>query len=157
MSSLFDQTDDTIIKEQMRQYVSSFDSKPARCEAAKAIAAFADTLVSDLQGRFRKKWFDEFYAAYPKRVAPAAALRKYKTIVRSGVDPAAILEGAKRYAYSVRDKEREFIQAPDVWLNKGRWEDEMESAALPQDLQDRLIRDEDGRFYYRKDEERVYV
>ena len=72
--------------------------------------------------------------------AKQAALRKYKTIIGGGVDPEAILGGTRRYAYSVKDTERNFIQAPDIWLNKGRWEDEMESAPLPQELKDRLIR-----------------
>lgn len=68
--------------------------------------------------------FDEFWTAFPKRVAKQAARRKWETLIRRGVDPDAIIHGAKRYAEEVRGSEPQFIKQPDGWLNAGRWEDE---------------------------------
>ena len=61
--------DDSKIKDQMRRYVLSFDSKVAQREAAKALSEFASSMVTEHRSRFQMKWFDEFWAVYPKRVA----------------------------------------------------------------------------------------
>lgn len=68
--------------------------------------------------------FGEFWEVFPKRVAKAAAQRRWKTVVSSGVDPEAIIGGAKRYADQVRGTDPAFIKQPDGWLLAGRWEDE---------------------------------
>ncbi len=145
------------LQDQMRKHVYSFEDKAERQEAAKSLVAFASSLVAELRSRFQMEWFDEFWAAYPRRVGKAAAFRKYRAIICGGTDPKELLEGARRYAHSVRDKEKQYTAHPTTWLNAGRWEDELEAATLPQEIQDRLIRDEAGRFYYRQNDERVYV
>jgi hypothetical protein len=68
--------------------------------------------------------FDEFWSAYPKRVAKAAARRRWATLMTNRVDPQAIIDGATAYAAEVRGKDREFVKQPDGWLLAGRWEDE---------------------------------
>ena len=77
--------------------------------------------------------FAEFWQVFPKRVKEEAARRKFETKVRSGTDPVDIVAGAKRYARSVLGTEPKFIQAPDVWLNNGRWKDELPGDAKPGD------------------------
>jgi uncharacterized protein YdaU (DUF1376 family) len=69
--------------------------------------------------------FEEFYAAYPKRINRKAARARFVSAEKS-VGPAKIIAGARRYAeFCQRERtEPQFIKAPDVWLNKGCWDDE---------------------------------
>lgn len=68
--------------------------------------------------------FDEFWAAYPKHVAKQAARRRWDTRLREGVDPQAIIDGARAYARQVNGSDPQFVKQPDGWLLAGRWEDE---------------------------------
>jgi len=71
--------------------------------------------------------FEIFWKVYPKRdgANPKAPARKaFLAAVKSGTEPPAIVEGAKRYAA----KERERIGTPYIaqaltWLRQRRWED----------------------------------
>jgi hypothetical protein len=93
--------------------------------------------------------FDEFYAAYPKRVDKALARAKFMSIVRGGFKTKTLdkdsnsyveieltatadelIDAAKRYTRSLIDTntykrklEDKYIPSPAVWLNKGRFED----------------------------------
>jgi hypothetical protein len=69
--------------------------------------------------------FEKFWAVYPKRTNRKAALAKLETVLKAGVDPEKILTGAARYAEHVKFTERQFIKAPDAWLNAGKWDDEL--------------------------------
>lgn len=73
--------------------------------------------------------FDEFWAAYPKKVAKQAAIKVWKKASKT-TDTQDIIDGAQRYAEQVkREKtERAYIKSPDGWLNAGRWEDEITPA-----------------------------
>jgi hypothetical protein len=81
--------------------------------------------------RVRDFRFDEFYEAYPKHVDRKAAEKKLQTIVRGGVDPETLIDGARRYAADCRAKstDPQYIKSPLVWLNKGCWLDEIGPAA----------------------------
>lgn len=71
--------------------------------------------------------FDEFYDAYPKHVDRKAAEKKYAVVVKSGgVPPQKLLAAAKAYADHCRANRLEprFIKSPEVWLNKGCWDDD---------------------------------
>lgn len=74
--------------------------------------------------------FDEFYDLYPKRANRKAAKARWDTVTRSGVPVDDLLAGARRYAEHVRRERTEtrYVKAPDVWLNKGCWDDEYETA-----------------------------
>lgn len=74
--------------------------------------------------------FDDFWAAYPKRVAKIAA-RKAWDSARRTTDPAVILAGARRYAAGPLPEPRKFIPHPATWLARGSWEDEAEPPAQP--------------------------
>jgi hypothetical protein len=69
---------------------------------------------------------DRFYSAYPKKVNPADARKKFATIVRSGVDPERIISAAERFAgaHRLAGTDKQFIPAPAVWLNKGGFDSE---------------------------------
>lgn len=70
--------------------------------------------------------FDLFYDSYGKRKNRKAAEAKFAAAVRRGVDPDHIICAAKRYAdaHARAGTDPQFIPAPDVWLNKGGYDDE---------------------------------
>lgn len=69
------------------------------------------------------RWL-EFIAIYPKRIEKRAAEAKFVAIVKSGVDPQILIDGARRYAEAMLGTEAQYIKSPVVWLNKGCWDDE---------------------------------
>lgn len=105
--------------------------------SSKASASFQHATGQD-KTRQKKKdslgasapMFDEFWKAYPSRAAhpnprkPAAA--KFAIAVKAGVDPAAIIAGAKRYADDVRRTatDPQFVCQATTWLNQERWKDQ---------------------------------
>lgn len=70
--------------------------------------------------------FERFYAVYPKRTNRKPAILKFCAAVKSGVDPEHIISAAARFAEAHRlaGTDKQYIPAPDVWLNKGRYDDE---------------------------------
>jgi len=70
--------------------------------------------------------FDRFYTAYPKHTNRKSAAVKFLAAVRSGVDAERIIAAAARFAEAHRSAmtEPKYVMAPDVWLNKGKWDDE---------------------------------
>lgn len=71
--------------------------------------------------------FEEFWRAYPKRDGAnpkQPAQKKFGALVSGGVDPEAIIGGARAYAEAEQDKQdRRFIAMASTWLNQRRWED----------------------------------
>lgn len=66
--------------------------------------------------------FDEFWKAYPRRVAKQAAIRAYKTALKR-TTPERILTAAKRYAGERLGQDMQYTAHPASWLNAGRWGD----------------------------------
>ena len=66
--------------------------------------------------------FDEFWQAYPRRVAKGAARKVWDRIVKN-TPPELIIKGAQRYAADPSREER-FTAHPATWLNAERWGDE---------------------------------
>lgn len=67
--------------------------------------------------------FAEFWAAYPRRVAKAAARKAYASALKR-TSVAEILAGAERYARERRAQDEKFTAHPASWLNADRWADE---------------------------------
>lgn len=67
--------------------------------------------------------FDDFWAVYPRRKAKEAARRAWAKAVKR-VDPAVIVEGARRYAVECQGRDPKYVRHPATWLNGGCWEDE---------------------------------
>jgi hypothetical protein len=70
--------------------------------------------------------FDEWWQAYPNKVAKAGARRKYLAILKEGKATATeLLAGAEYYArrQAVVDPMGQYTKHPEVWLNKGCWPD----------------------------------
>jgi hypothetical protein len=64
--------------------------------------------------------FDEFWGAYPRKVAKNAARRAYATALRRGASSAVILAGLQRQHWP----DKGFTPHPATWLNEGRWTDD---------------------------------
>ena len=90
---------------------SSNELSPLRPEAARSA---------------RCELFERFWNAYPRRIGRKAALAKFQTAVRSGVDAEQLIAAAARFAEAHRlaRTDQKYIPHPATWLNHGRYEDE---------------------------------
>ena len=84
--------------------------------------------------------FEDFWNAYPRKIAKKEAMKKFAKAVKDGTDPNTIIAGAKTYATSVVGKEQKYVAHPTTWLNQGRWEDETTTTPTMSDAEaaDRL-------------------
>lgn len=72
---------------------------------------------------------ERFWSAYPKRVDKKAALRKLGQVWKSDQVPwPSLIAAVNAYAAACVSRDPQFVKSPEVWLNKGCWEDE--SAAV---------------------------
>ncbi|MBP2583357.1 hypothetical protein J3A78_003835 [Streptomyces sp. PvR006] len=78
--------------------------------------------------------FDEFWAAYPRRIAKAPARAAWSKAIKRGAMPADITAAATRAAAQWRrqNTETKFIPHPATWLNGERYDDEPEPTPASQ-------------------------
>ncbi len=67
--------------------------------------------------------FERTYAAYPRKIGKAKALRAWLAAVKVA-SPETIYAGVQRYAAETVGTEARFIAHPASWLNAHRWQDE---------------------------------
>jgi hypothetical protein len=79
--------------------------------------------------------FVEWFAACPKRIDRARALKAYRT-ARKEVGAEVLLDGMKRYAEHCRVKQTEdtYIKHPTSWLNAKAWENKYGASTPSQSL-----------------------
>jgi hypothetical protein len=70
-----------------------------------------------------RDYFEEFWVAYPKKVAKEAAMSAWKNINLDDVLFTKIIKAIKDQKLS--ENEKKFIPNPATWLNAKRWEDEI--------------------------------
>ncbi|MHB9862149.1 hypothetical protein [Streptomyces sp. YIM S03343] len=78
--------------------------------------------------------FDDFWAAYPKRVGKGTARRAWTAALKRGADPSAIVTAATKHAdaWSRAGTERQWIPYPATWLNGERYDDDqLPTSPLP--------------------------
>lgn len=75
--------------------------------------------------------FEEFWKAYPRKVAKAKARDKWGTKVKPGEGEAVILDVERRVKTGEWQKGSPFIPHPATYLNQERWRDEGEPEAPP--------------------------
>lgn len=78
--------------------------------------------------------FEEFWAAYPRRLAKGTARKAYAKAITK-IEPTALLRAVKRQAnaWTREGKEQQFIPHPATWLNGERWQDEAGKRRKPPD------------------------
>jgi len=72
-------------------------------------------------------WTEEtkaIYLAYPRKIAPDAALRAIQKRLAQGIPAATLLAAVTAYATATAGTEREFIPHPATWFNAGRFADD---------------------------------
>lgn len=80
--------------------------------------------------------FDDFWQEYPRRDGPnprKPAEQKFASLVKSGLDPQTMIEGAKKLASDERSRGNigtRFIPQAVTWLNQQRWSDHAAVAML---------------------------
>lgn len=67
--------------------------------------------------------FEEFYAAYPRRVEPQDAARAYLKAIKTTTHRDLMI-ATRRFAIECREREKRFIPYPASWLNAGGYESE---------------------------------
>lgn len=65
--------------------------------------------------------FDEFYAAYPRKVAKPAAKKAYAAAIKRGNKHDAMMAGVARLVASRPDPQ--YTPHPATWINQERWND----------------------------------
>jgi hypothetical protein len=71
----------------------------------------------------RAEAFERFWQVYPRKKEKRGAEAKFNSLVKSGIDPEAIIRGAQRLAIS--KPELKYTKHPTTWLNNGCWDDEL--------------------------------
>ncbi|MGW4883392.1 hypothetical protein [Streptomyces murinus] len=73
--------------------------------------------------------FDDFWAAYPRKVAKGTARTAWAKALKRGAEPADVIAAAARAAAQWRAAHTEvrFIPHPTTWLNGERYDDEPEA------------------------------
>jgi len=83
-----------------------------------------------VDGRSAEEWFDDFWAAYPKRAGSnprKLASKRFIAAINAGYHPQAIIDGARRYADVCRQTgkwQTEYVAQAATWLSQQRWQDE---------------------------------
>lgn len=76
-------------------------------------------------------WFEQFWAAYPRRVAKKDAFRALDKVRRNNeAEFGRIIEAVRAYAKRCAGKDTQFICHPATWINGGRWDDEPEQRQI---------------------------
>jgi hypothetical protein len=71
-------------------------------------------------------WFEQFWAAYPRKVGKPAARRAWKTIRAIPIPVEAVMVGLEAWKQTEQWQKEggQFIPYPATFLNQRRWEDE---------------------------------
>lgn len=67
--------------------------------------------------------FDQFWAAYPRKVGKGQARKAWAKAIKAKVDPEAIIAGAERYARERSGQDHTYTAHPSTWLHGERWDD----------------------------------
>lgn len=97
--------------------------------AAAGRPSVADAPASD-DGAER---FPEFWAAWPRKVGKAPALRAWASAVRRGADPGAVIDRAREQVGIWREARQDarFIPHAATWLNQSRYADDEPDRPTP--------------------------
>lgn len=87
-----------------------------------------NTLARD--ARAREDRFNEFWMAYPKKVAKGAAEKAWAKAVKA-TDPDTILAALQAQAPRMRAEDPKYVKHPATWLNSKSWEDDTGSSNPP--------------------------
>jgi hypothetical protein len=86
------------------------------------------------QPSIEERLFEDFWRAYPRRIAKAAAKKSWVKALKAKADPEQIIAAARQYATEPRRVEADikYTPHPATWLNNERWADEPDPAPSPE-------------------------
>ena len=70
--------------------------------------------------------FDDFYVLYASKQGRRAAEKSWDRITRKEQEDAFLALPNNLEYWKLKQTEKDFIPHPATWLNKGRWEDELD-------------------------------
>lgn len=70
--------------------------------------------------------FDDFWAAYPRKMAKSMARKAWAKLTASQQMEALEALPSHIQYFKVKEIEKDFIPYPATWLNQERWEDEID-------------------------------
>lgn len=110
---------------------SDFSENQSKAKKAKKADTDKDTPPTPSKGA--GDGFDEFWKAYPKKVAKTQALKAWSKLKPNAELQQVILNALERQKQSVQwQKDNgQFIPYPATWLNGRRWEDVQEQVLQP--------------------------
>lgn len=77
--------------------------------------------------------FDEFWTAYPRKIAKPAAVKAWTKATKNGANPDAVIAAAARYATTRAGEDPRYTAHPATWLNNERWNDQPADTTPPGD------------------------
>ena len=72
----------------------------------------------------REREAERIYAAYPKKVGKAAAVKSIEKALKSGVSSEQLLSATEQFARAVQGADMQYVPNPATWYNQARWEDD---------------------------------
>ena len=72
----------------------------------------------------REREAERIYAAYPKKVGKAAAVKSIEKALKSGVPSEQLLVATEQFARAVQGADMQYVPNPATWYNQARWEDD---------------------------------
>jgi hypothetical protein len=113
----------------------SADSSKKSAEEEKNL--FGETAATGSRVADAAAAFDRFWAIYPKRIREERARKAFAKAVKDGTDPELIIEGAKRYAASERERlararepgQEQYTRYPANWLRDREWNEPLPSSS----------------------------
>lgn len=90
--------------------------------------------------------FEQFYAAYPRHVARVDAEKAWRRVVKPEEVPAILTRIEINRLGEWKGKEKRFIPYPATWLNRRRWEDEIEKGEVNGNNSAAAVRAEEGKY-----------
>ena len=84
---------------------------------------------SKLRFNYENPYFKSFWDIYPRRIGKASAYSTFLKVIVE-IEPQIVIDAAAQYAKEVEAQglEARYIPYPQVWLNAGRWDDEIPAA-----------------------------
>lgn len=113
--------------------ISETHNNPSEPKKADSVSVSVSASVSVSKSLAEKSaiqiGFDSFYSLYPKKINRKDAGMKYAVALKKGATIQTIHEGLKKSIslWDTEKTEKKYIPAPDVWLNKEKWNDESEA------------------------------
>jgi hypothetical protein len=112
--------------------------KESHCFMLSTTTTKTDT--STINSKNHAKEFNDWYAIYPKRVGRAAAEKSFIRVRKSGVSLDTLTDAIYNQIEAREKMKRkgEWMakwKHPSTWLNQGCWDDEIDSAGKPMEIE----------------------